>query len=86
MNTQTAYAKALLVERSKLREAQSTGDVLLANRILMDAHETDVRPLLAKVRVEMGCEPDPLLNYRKGGYAQKIVQKRKGTGIKTLGG
>jgi len=86
MNTQTAFAKALIIDRKALAAEQQEGDVMMANRILMDAYETDVRPLLAQVRAEMGLEPDPLLAYRRGGYAEKIVKKRKGTGTNTLGG
>ena len=86
MNTQTAYAKALIVDRVKLREAQQNGDVMLANRIIMEAFETDVRPLLAKVRQELGREVDPLLAYRKGKYSEKIAKLRQDTGIDTLGG
>ena len=86
MNTQTALAKALIIDRKALSEAQQEGDVMMANRIVMDAYETDVRPLLAQVRAEMGLEPDPLLAYRQGGYAEKIAKKRKGTGTNTLGG
>jgi len=86
MNAQTAYAKALIVDRKRLYEAQKNGDVMQANRILMEAFETDVQPLLAQVRVEMGREIDPLQNYRNSGYAQKIAAERKDKGINTLGG
>jgi L-rhamnose isomerase/sugar isomerase len=86
MNTQTAYAKALIIDRKALKMAQQKGDVMLANRIVMDAYETDVRPLLAEVRKEMGIDPDPLLAYRRGGYAEEIVKNRVGKGTNTLGG
>lgn len=86
MNTQTAYAKALLVDRARLGDAQLAGDVILANRTLMAAYETDVRPLLAKVRVEMGREPDPLLAFRAGGYLERKAAERAGAGIGALGG
>jgi len=86
MNTQTAYAKALLVERAKLFAAQAAGDVILANRLVMEAYELDVQPLLKKVRVEMGRQPDPIMAYRAGGYAQKIASERAGAGIGALGG
>jgi L-rhamnose isomerase/sugar isomerase len=85
MNVQTAYAKALLVDRKKLRDTQAEGDVLAANRTVMEAYETDVGPLLAKVRTEMGREVDPLLAYRRGGYGRKIAAERKDAGIDTLG-
>jgi len=76
MNCQTAYAKALLVDRAKLAERQAAGDVLGAHRVLMEAYETDVRPLLAQVRVEMGLEPDPLAAFHASGYADKVARER----------
>ena len=57
MNTQTAYAKALLVVRGHLAAAQTAGDVILAHGSMMEAYETDVRPLLAQVHVRHGQAP-----------------------------
>ncbi|MFD8717426.1 L-rhamnose isomerase [Streptomyces sp. NPDC059629] len=78
MNVQEATAKALLVDRGALGEAQAAGDVLAANAVLMDAYNTDVRPLLREVRTEMGLDPDPLAAYRRSGWAEKIVAERVG--------
>ncbi len=78
MNVQEATAKALLVDRAALREAQRNGDVLGANAVLMDAYNTDVRPLLAELREEMGLDPDPIAAYHRSGYAEKIVAERVG--------
>ena len=78
MNVQEATAKALLVDLDALRVAQATGDVLGANAVLMDAYNTDVRPLLAELREEMGLNPDPLAAYRASGYAEKIIVERIG--------
>ncbi|HLI68657.1 MAG TPA: L-rhamnose isomerase [Ktedonobacteraceae bacterium] len=75
-NIQVAYAKALLVDRAALREAQESGDVLRAYRVLRDAFEADVRPLLARARIEMGLEPDPIAAFRASGYAEKVAQER----------
>ncbi|MCP4168200.1 MAG: TIM barrel protein [Chloroflexi bacterium] len=86
MYTQTAYAKALAVERDTLGAAQNAGDVILANRTIMDAYELDIQPLLKQVRVEMGRHPDPIIAYREGGYARKINDERVGAGIGALGG
>ena len=86
MNTQTAHAKALLVDRAALTAAQEAGDVILANRIVMAAYETDVRPLLAQARVEMGRHPDPIVAFRAGGYLQSIAEARTGEGLGALGG
>ncbi|MER6126731.1 L-rhamnose isomerase [Streptomyces sp. NPDC001795] len=78
MNVQEATAKALLVDREALAEAQRTGDVLGANAVLMDAYNTDVRPLLAQVREELGLDPDPVAAYRRSGWADTIAAERVG--------
>ena len=78
MNVQEATAKALLVDAAALAEAQRSGDVLAANAALMDAYNTDVRPLLAGLREEMGLDPDPIAAYRGSGYAEKIIAERVG--------
>jgi L-rhamnose isomerase/sugar isomerase len=78
MNVQEAVAKALLVDAEALREAQLAGDVLEANAVLMDAYNTDVRPLLAGLREEMGLAPDPVKAYLASGYGEKIVSERVG--------
>jgi L-rhamnose isomerase/sugar isomerase len=78
MNVQEATAKALLVDAEALAEAQQAGDVLGANAVLMDAYNTDVRPLLAAFREEAGLEPDPVGAYLRSGYAEKIVAERTG--------
>jgi L-rhamnose isomerase/sugar isomerase len=76
MNIQTAYAKALLVDEQRLLAAQREGDVLGAHRIFVDAFETDVRPLLARLRTELGVEPDPVAAFRAGGYAARLTAER----------
>jgi L-rhamnose isomerase/sugar isomerase len=78
MNVQEATAKALLVDRDALAVAQREGDVLEANAVLMDAYNTDVRPLLAEVREEMGLDANPMAAYKRSGWAEKIVAERVG--------
>jgi L-rhamnose isomerase/sugar isomerase len=78
MNVQEATAKALLVDTGALAAAQQSGDVLAANAALMDAYNTDVRPLLAALREEMGLDPDPIAAYRGSGYQEKIIAERVG--------
>jgi len=78
MNVQEAVAKALLVDTGALTAAQLAGDVLAANAALMDAYNTDVRPLLAELREEMGLAPDPVAAYLASGYGEKIISERKG--------
>jgi L-rhamnose isomerase/sugar isomerase len=78
MNVQEATAKALLVDREALLDAQAAGDVLGANAVLMNAYDTDVRPLLAQLREEMGLDPDPMTAYAQSGYADQIAAERVG--------
>lgn len=76
VNCQIAYAKALSVDYGALDAAQREGDVLGAHRVLMDAYETDVRPLLRDVREQKGLDPDPIGAHRRSGYAEKVAEER----------
>jgi L-rhamnose isomerase / sugar isomerase len=76
MNVQTAYAKALLVDAERLAARQREGDVLGAHRVLLEAYETDVRPLLAQLRGELGVEADPVEAFRTGGYGEQRARER----------
>jgi L-rhamnose isomerase/sugar isomerase len=78
LNVQEAVAKALLVNADVLAAAQQSGDVLAAHGALMDAFSTDVRPILAELRVEQGLDPDPIAAYHRSGYQQKIETERVG--------
>jgi L-rhamnose isomerase/sugar isomerase len=78
MNVQEATAKALLVDQDALATAQQAGDVLGANAVLMDAYNTDVRPLLASLREEASLDPDPMAAYAASGYATQIAADRVG--------
>jgi L-rhamnose isomerase / sugar isomerase len=78
MNVQEATAKALLVDPGALAAAQQAGDVLGANAVLMDAYNTDVRPLLAGLRAEAGLDPDPMAAYAASGYTGRIAAERVG--------
>ncbi len=76
VNVQEAYAKALLIDRKALAEAQLNGDVVRAEETVLAAFRTDVRPLLAMVREEMGLDPDPLAAFRASGYMEKVRAER----------
>jgi L-rhamnose isomerase/sugar isomerase len=78
LNVQEATAKALLVDHAALKAAQDAGDVLGANEVLMDAYNSDVRPLLRSVREDMGLDPDPIGAYKRSGYLAKIAAERVG--------
>jgi L-rhamnose isomerase/sugar isomerase len=77
MNLQEAYAKALLVDRGALGEARRAGDVVGAHRVMLDAYNTDVRPLCAKVREALGGAADPVAAFRQSGYLERVTEERK---------
>ncbi|HIG55801.1 MAG TPA: L-rhamnose isomerase [Candidatus Latescibacteria bacterium] len=78
LNIQTAYARALLVDRAALAAAQAEDDTVAGEEILRNAYDVDVRPLLAVVREELGAETDPLGAYRQSGYFKRIAEDRQG--------
>lgn len=78
LNIQASYARALLVDRAALAEARATDDAVRAEEVLRDAFDTDVRPLLAVARLELGAEADPLAAYRRSGYFAKVAAARVG--------
>src|SRR5438034_6988395 len=84
LNVQTAYTKALLVDRTALREAHEAGDVLGAYRVLQAAYETDVRPWLSEFRMHQGIDLDPMTAFRASGYAERVARQR--TAVATASG
>ncbi|MGX6446575.1 TIM barrel protein [Patulibacter sp. S7RM1-6] len=85
VNIQEAYAKALLVDREKLRAAQQAGDVNGAYGVLADAFAHDVRPLTAAVRESLGASADPIGDLRSGGYMERLYAER-GSEVGVAGG
>ena len=77
---QLAYAKAQLVDHAALAAHQESGDVLLAERALKDAFETDARPLVAEARRRAGAALDPVLAFRASGYRARVTAERIGSG------
>ena len=73
---QQAYAKACLVSHDALAQYQDDGDVIMAERTLKRAYETDVRPLVAEARRRRGGAIDPVVAFRESGYrAQKAIER-----------
>lgn|GEM_PF-2635106 len=50
--------------------------MLGAHRVLLEAFETDVRPLLVRHRERHGLPADPVAAFREGGYAEQRVVER----------
>ena len=86
VNLQEAYAKALLVDREALAAAQEAGDVLAGHEILLDAYNTDVRPLCAAVRARNGAAVDPVAELRALGYAERAAATRSSSGESAISG
>jgi L-rhamnose isomerase/sugar isomerase len=77
LTAQEMYAKACLVDRDKLRDAQTRMDVVGAETILRDAFFTDVRPMLADWRKKQDIDPNPLEAYRASGYEARVAKERE---------
>ena len=78
LNIQTAYAKALLVNRENLKKAQMANNVMAAEAEVREAFEIDVRPILESIRQEMGIQVDPMEAYLKSGYEEKKLERGVG--------
>lgn len=76
VNLQEAYAKALLVDRAALAEAQDSNRIIDAEEVVRAAWTADVKPILEFARMKLGLNPDPLGAYRKSGYYGKILEQR----------
>jgi L-rhamnose isomerase/sugar isomerase len=76
VNLQEAYAKALLVDRKRLAEAQSEDRILDAEEAIRAAWTADVKPILAVARKEKGLDPDPLAAFRRSGYRERMLRER----------
>lgn len=71
-----AYARALIVGREALHAAQLSNDVITARSILKSAFETQVCPILAMARYELGGAINPVAVYRAAGYRKLQAECR----------
>jgi L-rhamnose isomerase/sugar isomerase len=78
LNVQEMTARALLLDTDALDAARTSGDVLAANEIFMDAFYTDVRRDLAGWREERGLPAEPMAAFLASGYQQQIEADRVG--------
>jgi len=76
METQRAYAQALMVDRDALASAQADNDVMLAHRILKAAFVADVSPILAEARLRNRGAIDPIAVYRASNYRKVKAKER----------
>ncbi|WP_372637480.1 sugar isomerase [Fodinibius sp.] len=78
-----AYAKALLVDRRGLEEAREANDPVLAQELLQDAFQSDVRPLLREARIRSEAAADPLRLYRELDVRGQLIEERGSDTIAT---
>lgn len=76
-----AYARALLVDDSALREAQQENDVVKAQELLQAAYLTDVRPIIAEARMLSGGALRPMEVFRALNVRGELTKDR---GNKTI--
>jgi L-rhamnose isomerase/sugar isomerase len=74
---QELYAKACLVDRAKLQDAQARRNIIDAETCLRDAFAPDVRPMLADWRKRRNLDPNPLEAYRASGYESRVAKERE---------
>ncbi len=75
-NILTAYAKALLVDRAALEEAQQANDAARAEDLLRDAFLTDVRPLVAEAYRQAGGALRPVMACRALQVRDQLTKQR----------
>lgn len=74
---QLSLAKAMLVQTEKLADYQDADEIILANRLFNNAIiNADVRPIVAKARIELGVAVDPVEEFIRSGYQKKIEKER----------
>ena len=76
MQVQRSFAQALLVDRAALDQAQEANDALAASQLLKQAFQTDVEPLLQRIRADAGAAIDPVAVFRRSGYRQRAAVRR----------
>lgn len=77
------YAKALLVDRNKLAEAQDENDVVRAEEILREAFQIDTRPLVAEAMKQNGGALKPIEVFRVAKVRESLIQQRGKSSLAT---
>jgi L-rhamnose isomerase/sugar isomerase len=76
LNCQEAFAKALIVDQAVLARAQEAGDILGAHRLLNEAFQTDVRPLIREFREHQGLPIDPIRELQSSRHLKQAIETR----------
>ena len=75
-NIKIAYTKSLLVDFTRLREAQQINDITLCESILNEAFNIDVRPIVNESNFRLGGSISPIDTYRKLEIRKKLTKQR----------
>jgi L-rhamnose isomerase/sugar isomerase len=76
VTAQELYAKAALVDQTKLAQLQDACDLTAAEELFRSAFWTDVRPAVKAWRRHRGLSEDPLLALKEGGYVVRAAAER----------
>jgi L-rhamnose isomerase/sugar isomerase len=71
-----AFVQASLVDRKALAAAQEENDTMIGHRLLKQAYNTDISPILAEARLRKGGALDPIACYRASGYRKEKTSER----------
>jgi len=78
-----SYAQALLVDRTKLNEAQQNNDAVAAQEILQNSFRTDVRAVVAEARARSGGAISPLQLFRQMKTREQLIKERGSKALAT---
>jgi len=74
---QLSLAKAMLIDETKLVQLQQADEIIHANRLVNDALiNADVRPIVARARLNKKLPVDPVAAYVASGYQARIEKSR----------
>jgi L-rhamnose isomerase/sugar isomerase len=82
VTAQELYAKAALVDRSRLAELQQECRLVEAEECFRGAFWQDVRPVVREWREARGLPSEPLKALMESGYVEKITRERNSQNVR----
>ncbi len=80
-----SFVQACLINRAELTAAQDSLDAMAGHRLIKQAYNTDVSPILAEARRRKGGAIEPLSIYRASGYRAAKAKERPVSGVASAG-
>jgi len=84
VSAQELYAKAALIDQTRLAELQDACQLVEAEECFRDAFWADVRPVVREWRVARGLPADPLKALAESRYVEKISRERGSRNAKSV--